>query len=178
MAITLAHAAKIWELYNSLAWTPTYFGVCIFSVLPSVCGIVGGLTAGTAADYILSKFCDDDQCIDIDEATEKRTQVRKLFQGIALLGPATCLYLLSNLPEQASTAQVLLGGTVGLQAFDAAGFGVATQEKAGQKWAGLLYSLTSLPGVMVRSVSVSVTGQLLDMMADKNAGWSAVQSLS
>jgi MFS transporter, ACS family, solute carrier family 17 (sodium-dependent inorganic phosphate cotransporter), other len=171
MAITLAHAAKIWELYNSLAWTPTYFGVCIFSVLPSVCGIVGGLTAGTAADYILSKFCDDDQCIDIDEATEKRTQVRKLFQGIALLGPATCLYLLSNLPEQASTAQVLLGGTVGL-------LGVATQEKAGQKWAGLLYSLTSLPGVMVGSVCVSVTGQLLDMMADKNAGWSAVQSLS
>ena len=171
MAITLAHAAKIWELYNSLAWTPTYFGVCIFSVLPSVCGIVGGLTAGTAADYILSKFCDDDQCIDIDEATEKHTQVRKLFQGIALLGPATCLYLLSNLPEQASTAQVLLGGTVGL-------LGVATQEKAGQKWAGLLYSLTSLPGVMVGSVCVSVTGQLLDMMADKNAGWSAVQSLS
>ena len=171
MAITLAHAAKNWELYNSLAWTPTYFGVCIFSVLPSVCGIVGGLTAGTAADYILSKFCDDDQCIDIDEATEKRTQVRKLFQGIALLGPATCLYLLSNLPEQASTAQVLLGGTVGL-------LGVATQEKAGQKWAGLLYSLTSLPGVMVGSVCVSVTGQLLDMMADKNAGWSAVQSLS
>ena len=110
----------------------------LFSVLPSVCGMVGGLTAGTAADYILRIFVGNDEG---DEAIRKRTQVRKLFQCIALLGPATCLYLLSNLPD-VSTAQVLLGGAVGLQAFDAAGFGAATQEKAGEKWAGLLYSLT------------------------------------
>lgn len=180
-AMTVAHAAKNWELYNLLAWTPTFFSEqyglnvkesALFSVLPSVCGIVGGLTAGNAADYVLVKFAGSNEAT----ATQKRTQVRKLFQSIALLGPAICLYFLSNLPDHASTAQGLLGGAVGLQAFDAAGFGAATQEKAGERWAGLLYSLTSLPGVVLGSVSVSVTGQLLDKMAgmEGSSGWTVV----
>lgn len=196
-AMMLAHAAKNWELYNLLAWTPTFFSEqyglnvkesAAFSVLPSVCGMVGGLTAGNAADYMLSRYAtmsdDGEGNADDDEASatltmvEKRTRIRKLFQSIALLGPATCLYLLSTNPEQASTAQILLGGAVGLQAFDAAGFGAATQEKAGERWAGLLYALTSLPGVMVGSVSVSVTGRLLDQMADAEgnygSGWALV----
>lgn len=186
-AMTLAHAAKNWELYNLLAWTPTFFNEqyglnvkesAFFSVLPSVCGIVGGLTAGNAADFILVKLADSDSNGDYSNvaAVKKRTQVRKLFQSIALLGPAVCLYLLSNLPDHASTAQILLGGAVGLQAFDSAGFGAATQEKAGERWAGLLYSLTSLPGVLLGSVSVSVTGQLLDSMAgvDGSSGWAVV----
>jgi len=186
-AMTLAHAAKNWELYNLLAWTPTFFNEqyglnvkesAFFSVLPSICGIVGGLTAGNAADFILVKLADSDSNGDYSKiaAVKKRTQVRKLFQSIALLGPAACLYLLSDLPERASTAQILLGGAVGLQAFDSAGFGAATQEKAGERWAGLLYSLTSLPGVLLGSVSVSVTGQLLDNMAgvDGSSGWAVV----
>ena len=115
--------------------------------------------------------------MDSEEAIRKRTQVRKLFQSIALLGPATCLYLLSSLPD-AATAQLLLGGAVGLQAFDAAGFGAATQEKSGERWAGLLYSLTSLPGVLVGSVSVSITGKLLDAMETNEAGWMAVYQLN
>jgi len=204
-AMTLAHAAKNWELYNLLAWTPTFFSEqyglnvkesALFSVLPSICGMVGGLTAGNAADYILSKYVGDDinaNDVNIDdssidkesnraaaeEAIQKRTQVRKLFQSIALLGPATCLYLLSSLPDNPTTAQILLGGAVGLQAFDAAGFGAATQEKAGERWAGLLYSMTSLPGVMVGSISVSVTGQLLDQMANvEGGGWATVYQLN
>ena len=91
-----------------------------------------------------------------------------------------CLYLLSNLPEHASTAQILLGGAVGLQAMDAAGFGAATQEKAGERWSGLLYSVTSLPGVMVGSLSVSVTGQILDTMmtSEQGSGWATVFQLN
>ena len=187
LAMTLAHAAKNFELYNILAWTPTFFSEqyglnvkesAIYSILPSVCGMIGGVTAGNAADFVLLKVLGDEEK-DSEAAIEKRTQVRKLFQTIALLGPATCLYLLSSLPEQASTAQVLLGGAVGLQAFDAAGFGAATQEKAGQRWAGLLYSLTSLPGVMIGSVSVSITGQLLDLNAgQEGAGWAAIYQLN
>lgn len=189
--MTLAHAAKNWELYNLLAWTPTFFSEqyglnvresALFSVGPSVCGAVGGLTAGYAADYILVKFAGGDGNGRESEAVaiEKRTQVRKLFQSMALLGPAACLYLLSHLPAQAATAQVLLGGAVGLQACDAAGFGAATQEKAGARWAGLLYSLTSLPGVLLGSVSVSVTGRLLDQYAEVEgaSGWSVVYQLN
>lgn len=147
--------------------------------------MIGGLTAGNLADFILVKAVgDNDSKVGLDSqekelyAIEKRTQVRKLFQGIALLGPAACLTLLSNIPEDVTTAQILLGGAVGLQAFDAAGFGAATQEKAGERWAGLLYSLTSLPGVMVGSLSVSATGQILDMMSDNAAGWTTVFQLN
>jgi len=55
---------------------------------------------------------------------------------------------------------------------------VATQEKSGERWAGLLYSLTSLPGVLVGSVSVSITGKLLDSMGTNEAGWTAVYQLN
>ena len=180
----LAHAAKNWELYNLLAWTPTFFSEqyglntkesAIYSIGPSLCGMLGGLTAGNLADFLLVKLSEENGSV----TTETRTNVRKLFQSVALFGPATSLYLLSNLPEQAATAQLLLGGAVGLQAMDAAGFGAATQEKAGEKWAGLLYSLTSLPGVMIGSLSVSTTGRILDMMSsEKGSGWTAVFQLN
>lgn len=181
--MTLAHAAKNWELYNLLAWCPTFFSEqyglnvkesAIYSICPSLCGMVGGLTAGNLADFMLMKLSSGGEV-----GIETRTNVRKFFQSIALLGPATCLYLLSNLPEQAATAQILLGGAVGLQAMDAAGFGAAAQEKAGERWTGLLYSLTSLPGVMVGSLSVSVTGQILDMMSsEEGSGWATVFQLN
>jgi ACS family sodium-dependent inorganic phosphate cotransporter len=184
-AMTLAHAGKNWLLYNLLAWTPTFYSEqyglnvkesALFSVLPSVCGMIGGLTAGNLADYVLVKLEEDKTDGKSDD--EKRTQVRKLIQGTALLGPAACLTLLSDLPENAATAQLLLGGAVGLQSFDVAGFGAATQDKAGKRWAGLLYSLTSLPGVLIGSVSVSVTGQILDAMSDTDGGWSTVFQLN
>lgn len=183
-AMTIAHAAKNWELYNLLAWTPTFFSEqyglnikesALFSVVPSVCGMVGGLTAGNVADYVLGKLEHDET--DEDGKIKKRTQVRKVVQSIALLGPAICLYFLSNLPDQPTTAQILLGGTVGLQAFDAAGFGAATQDKAGKRWSGLLYSFTSLPGVMIGSLSVSVTGKILDALPEDN-GWAIVFQLN
>ncbi|KAL7497648.1 hypothetical protein ACHAWT_005667 [Skeletonema menzelii] len=181
----LAHAAKNFELYNLLAWTPTFFSEqyglntkesALFSIGPSICGMIGGLTAGNLADFMLVKLSSGDSD---NITTETRTNVRKLFQSVALFGPATCLYLLSSLPEQATTAQILLGGAVGLQAMDAAGFGAATQEKAGERWAGLLYSMTSLPGVMIGSISVSVTGQILDRMSNaEGSGWTTVFQLN
>ena len=36
----------------------------------------------------------------------------------------------------------------------------------------------SLPGVMIGSVSVSITGTLLDVMSDNEAGWRAVYQLN
>lgn len=183
-AMTLAHAAKNWELYNLLAWTPTFFSEhyglnvkesALFSVVPSICGMVGGMTAGNVADYVLIKL--EEMGTDRTRNVEKRTQVRKFVQSIALLGPAVCLYSLSNLPEEAATAQYLLGGAVGMQAFDVAGFGAATQDKAGSRWSGLLYSLTSLPGVLIGSLSVSVTGKILDAVPD-GTGWVSVFQLN
>lgn len=177
-AMTIAHAANNWGLYNNLSWTPTFYAEqyglnvkesAFLSVLPSVAGALFGLVAGYAADKVIENFADDGDA-------EKRTLVRKAFQGMALLGPAACLLTLANhIPENPSTAQFLLTGAVGLQAFNSAGYSSAPQEKAGDQWSGLLYSITSLPGVVFGSVGVYVTGQILDA-TDKN--WSGVFGLN
>jgi MFS transporter, ACS family, solute carrier family 17 (sodium-dependent inorganic phosphate cotransporter), other len=174
-SMTLAHAANNWGLYNSLAWTPTFYAEqyglnvkdsALLSVLPSVAGAVGGLIAGLTADALIRNLGEN----------ADTTTTRKIYQGIALFGPAVCLATLaSHIPEQPWVAQTLLGLGLGLQAFNAAGYVAANQEKAGEKWTGLLYSITSLPGVMVGSFGVYLTGQILDVTQQD---WSAVFGLT
>ena len=72
-------------------------------------------------------------------------------------------------------AQLLLTVQVGLQAFHSAGYGAGPQEKAGPKWSGLLYSITTLPGVMVGSLGVYTTGVILDQTGQD---WSQVFALN
>ena len=186
-AMTIAHAANNWGLYNSLSWTPTFYAEqyhldvkdsAFLSILPSVAGAAGGLLAGWASEKILAYLSERADGLDEDECkeVERITLVRKAFQGVALLGPAACLLTLSShIPDQPQVAQALLTGTVGLQAFNSAGYSAATQEKAGTRWSGLLYSVTSLPGVILGSFGVYVTGQILES-TDQN--WSEVFALN
>ncbi len=163
--LTIAHAANNWGLYNSLSWTPTFYNQqyglnvkesAFLSVLPSIAGAVCGLAAGALADKVIESMYNGDD----EDIIEKKTAIRRAFQGVALLGPAICLATLaSHIPEDPLTAQTLLTGTVGLQAFNAAGYSAGPQEKAGEKWGGLLYSITTLPGVMFGSLGVYVTGK-------------------
>mmetsp|Transcript_30805 Transcript_30805/g.64316 ORF Transcript_30805/g.64316 Transcript_30805/m.64316 type:complete len:490 (+) Transcript_30805:164-1633(+) len=149
----LAHCSKNWGLYNTLAWTPTFYfeqyglsvrDSALLSVLPSVSGAVGGLIAGNLADAVIRNM--------EDRSVERLTTVRKVFQSIALLGPALTLgTLASDIPHDPEVAQFFLMATVGLQSFGAAGFEAGNQEKAGEKWAGLLYSVTTLPVSSKRS---------------------------
>ena len=177
IAIIIAHAANNWGLYSNLAWAPTFYqeqyhlnvhDSALFSILPPVAGAVGGVFAGTVADNLLKQGID-------------RTFIRKSFQGLALVGPAICLsiltFFISSFHEPITTpfvAQSLLTCTVGLQAFNAAGYGASAQEKAGDKWSGLLYSVTSLPGVIVGSIAVYATGEILDA----GLGWDVVFGLN
>jgi MFS transporter, ACS family, solute carrier family 17 (sodium-dependent inorganic phosphate cotransporter), other len=151
----LAHSAKNWGLYNNLAWTPTFYaeqyGLTVadsawLSVLPSIAGAVGGGVAGVAADaWLMSPRT-------TPRSVEEVTRLRKFVQGIAFLGPAAALAMLAyDIPEKAITAQWFLMITVGLQSFHSAGFEAGNQEKAGPKWSGLLYSVTSLPAVFCKS---------------------------
>lgn len=175
--IILAHAANNWGLYNSLAWTPTFYAQqygfnvrdsAFLFILPSVAGAVGGFVAGNLADYFIQKLDANDE--------KGLTNIRKAFQGTALLGPAFCLSILStHIPDQPWLAQGLLMGTVGFQAFNAAGYVSSVQEKAGEKWSGLLYSISSLPGVIVGSTGVYITGRLLDY---SDHDWSQVFGLN
>lgn len=172
-AMFLAHAANNWGLYNTLSWSPTFYAEqyglnvkesAFFLVVPSIAGAIGGLSSGIIADKMIRN-------LEVS-SNEEVTRIRKLFQGIALAGPAICLAILAlDIPEEPWVAQALLAGTVGMQSFNAAGYGAANQEKAGEKWTGLLYSITSLPSVMVGTFSVYLTGRLLDL-TDQN--WSYI----
>jgi MFS family permease len=176
-AMFLAHAANNWGLYNNLSWTPTFYAEqyglnvkesALLLAIPSIVGAVGGLIAGTIADRMI-------QNLDI-ASDDEVTSIRKLFQGIGLFGPSLCLAILSSrIPDEPWVAQTLLAGTVGMQSFNAAGYGAANQEKAGEKWTGLLYSITSLPSVMIGTFSVYLTGRILDA-TEQN--WSYVFGLN
>jgi MFS transporter, ACS family, solute carrier family 17 (sodium-dependent inorganic phosphate cotransporter), other len=147
----LAHCAKNWGLYTSLSWTPTFYaeqyniGVrdsAWLSVMPSIAGALGGFIAGTLADKTIKNMSPSLN----DDTT---TQIRKMFQTVGLLGPAFALAALAyQLPEEAWVAQLYLMVAVGLQSFNAGGFEAGTQDKAGPRWIGMLYSVTSLPSVM------------------------------
>lgn len=173
-AMTLAHCARNWGLYNWLSWMPTFYsqqysiGVkdsAWLSVLPGLAGIAGGVVAGIAADRTIQGM--QDQSDD-----EEKTKIRNVFQSLGLFGPATIMASMAlHIPEQAWLAQAGLAGVFAFQAFNTGGFEAAAQEKAGPRWAGFLYSITTLPGVLVGTFGVWVTGVLLDAT---NQDWSII----
>jgi ACS family sodium-dependent inorganic phosphate cotransporter len=176
-AMFLAHAANNWGLYNNLSWTPTFYSEqyglnvkesAFLLVLPSIAGAIGGLWAGSIADKVIKNL--------EDPSDEAITKVRKVFQGVALIGPSICLGSLSYaMPEDPHIAQAFFSVAVGLQSFNAAGYGAANQEKAGEKWTGLLYGITSLPSVMIGTFAVYLTGRILD---ETNQNWALVFGLN
>ena len=168
-AVVIAQAANNWGMYISVAWTPTFYAEqygmnvkdsAFLSVGPTVAGIVCGVLAGIAADTWIRNNNNNSSTVNSANAI---TRVRKIFQGVGLYGSSICLAVLANhIPEEPWLAQALLVGVVGLQAFNTAGYAPGPQEKAGAKWSGLLYSLTSLPGILLGSLGVYTTGQILD----------------
>eukprot|EP00751_Fragilariopsis_kerguelensis_P027264 CAMPEP_0170858200 /NCGR_PEP_ID=MMETSP0734-20130129/15818_1 /TAXON_ID=186038 /ORGANISM="Fragilariopsis kerguelensis, Strain L26-C5" /LENGTH=601 /DNA_ID=CAMNT_0011230727 /DNA_START=586 /DNA_END=2390 /DNA_ORIENTATION=- len=177
LAMLFAHAANNWGLYNNLSWTPTFYAEqygmnikesALLLVVPSIAGAIGGLTAGSIADSIIQNL----EIVTDDEIT----RIRRSFQALGLLGPAFCMTILaSSIPEEPWVAQTLFAVAVGFQSFNAAGYGAANQEKSGPKWTGLLYSITSLPSVIVGTFGVYLTGKILDS-TDQN--WSYVFGLN
>lgn len=175
--MTIAHAAKNWGLYNTLAWTPTFYyeqygiGVsdsAILSILPSVTGAAACLVAGNLADKCLLQF--------LDRSEKSLTLVRKVFQTIALMVPALVLMALAvHIPEDAEVAKLYFMALIGFQAFYVAGFEAGNQDKAGEKWAGLLYSVTSLPPVLFGTFGVWFVGQVLDAT---HQDWSIVFAMN
>lgn len=162
-----------------MSWAPTFYseqyGLNVkestwLLVLPSIAGAVGGLSSGAVADSIIQR-------LGTVESEERITLVRKIFQGIALFGPAGCLFWLAHgsLPDQPSVAVGLLSVAIFLQSFNAAGYGAANQEKSGPKWTGLLYAATSLPSVVLGTAGVYLTGLLLDAT---NQDWGLVFTIN
>lgn len=177
-AMTLAHCSRNWGLYNWLSWMPTFYsqqysiGVkdsAWLSVLPGLAGIAGGIVAGVAADWTVQNMQDPTDHVE-------KTTIRNIFQSLGLLGPAAVMASMAlHIPEESWLAQAGLAGVFGLQAFNAGGFEAASQEKAGPRWAGFLYSMTTLPGVLVGTFGVWVTGVLLDAT---NQDWSIIFAIN
>jgi ACS family sodium-dependent inorganic phosphate cotransporter len=173
----LTHCATNWGLYIYLAWMPIFYseqyGIGVrdsawLSVLPSIAGAAGALLSGAAADSIIKKLKENDE--------QGMANVRKLFQCLSLCGPAVAFTALAwHIPEEPRVAQAYLMAAVCFLSFGAAGNEVCVQEKAGEKWVGLLYCVTSLPAVMVGTLGVYVTGKLLDMTQQD---WSYVFGLN
>jgi ACS family sodium-dependent inorganic phosphate cotransporter len=177
-AMFLAHSAKNWGTYIALAWTPTFYleqyGIGVrdsawMSILPCVSGVMGGVIAGTTADAVVERIVDPE-----DETA--RTKIRKRFQSIGLLVPALSLGLLAwHIPEKAWVAQLYIAINIGFLSFNSAGYDAANQEKSGPKWAGLLYSITSLPAVLTGTGATYLTGKILDASGQD---WSLVYGLN
>ena len=176
-AMFLAHAANNWGLYNNLNWGSTFYSEqyglnikesAFLLVLPAIVGGVMGLTAGKLSDTFIDS---------LDERTDEAiTNARKTFQAISSFGPSVFFAILAfHIPEQPWVSQSLLTAAVALQSFNSAGYVAANQEKAGEKWTGLLYSITSLPSVWVGTSGVYLSGRILDAM---NQDWSYVWGIT
>jgi ACS family sodium-dependent inorganic phosphate cotransporter len=176
-AMILTHCSSNWGLYNYLAWMPIFYseqyGIGVrdsawLSVLPSVAGAAGGLFAGSVADWIIQNLKEND--------AQGIANVRKLFQCLSSCGPAVAFAGLAwHIPEDPRFAQAFLTVAVFFMTFEAAGNEVCVQEKAGERWVGLLYCITSLPAVMAGTLGVYITGQVLDMT---HQDWSYVFGLN
>ena len=88
---------------------------------------MSGLLAGYLADTFIKN--------NVLSSNGDNTNIRQLFQRMALLGPCACYFTLSqHVPDLPAQEQLLLTTSTAFQAFNAGGYGPVCQEKAGKKW--------------------------------------------
>jgi MFS transporter, ACS family, solute carrier family 17 (sodium-dependent inorganic phosphate cotransporter), other len=184
-AMCLTHCARNWGLYTILAWTPIFFmehyhvsmaDSAWLSVGPSVVGMSAGLGAGRLVDWVLPQIqARHDEHDSSRDVVDDLSMARKVAQTMALAGPAVVLTSMAlEIPNDPIRAAQLFMLMAALQACGNAGNDASVQDKP-QKWTGLLYSVTALPAVLVGSVSVYLTGQVLDWT---HQDWSFVFGLN
>lgn len=117
----------------------------------SLSGAIVSSVAGNAADALKNR-----EILTL-------TDTRRIFQTIALVGPAICCTLLalggSSIAEE--RAEVLFVVALSLQSCSAAGFGCATQDIS-SKYASLIYGATSALAVVAGASGQYITGAILD----------------
>jgi ACS family sodium-dependent inorganic phosphate cotransporter len=158
-ALVIAHA-MFGVTYNiSMSWMPSYynsaFGVdvkqsALLSVLPfAVMGIMTN-AGGWIADGLMNS------------GVLTTTRTRKLLQALGTGTPAVCLWYLSGAKHGSVTAAMvvltLMLGGLGLQS---GGF-ASTHQDISTRYAGLIFGLTNACSSLAGSVSVYITGAVLD----------------
>lgn len=155
-----------------LSWLPSYYasewGLSVtqssfLSGLPWACTFLLALVSGWSADALINK------------GILSTTATRKLMQGIASLGPATCLTVLWTHGEDAGfpLAASMLTGTLALGGFQAAGYGSNHQDLS-PKYSGILFGLTNASASIAGATAVYLTGLLLDATDSWQLVWQSV----
>ena len=171
-AIVVNHFCHNWSLYLMLAWLPSYFkttfGVTLasaglLSALPWLVSFLMANVVGHWADRLL-------------RAGRHPTYVRKLAQGIGLLGGATFLLLL--LTAKTPTAGVLLmSGATATLAFCMGGFAPNSFDIA-PRYADVIWGLSNTFATIPGVIGVAVTGWLVDRTGSYHAPFLLTAGLS
>ena len=110
-----------------------------------------------------------------------KTKTRKVFQSIALIMPAATLVLLSKdgAADNAANAILAFSTATGFAALSVAGFGssVLDLSKPNSRLIPIIYSLTSLPSVLIGSIGTWSVGKILDATGDWNLCFLGIASV-
>jgi ACS family sodium-dependent inorganic phosphate cotransporter len=152
------HFAGNWGHFALLAWLPTYFSevlkldlthAALVSILPTLASVMLSSIAAPWADSLI-------------DAGTPITQVRKLCQTIAFLGPATCMLttaLNPGLPSWAVIAVLTAGLSLG--SFALSGL-YCTHQDISPKYASVLLGITGTVGAVPGIIGVALTGYIFD----------------
>lgn len=170
-AIITAHFCFNWGYYTLLAWLPSYFELALglsvdksslLTLIPYIAMTCMTPFVGPVADGLVTKGW-------------SVTNVRKLAQGLAFAGPASCMLACAYLtPAGASHTAAALGGNVptsvivgllsisfALGAWSRAGL-YCNHQDLSPKYAGALLGITNTAGAFPGILGVSAVGFLLD----------------
>lgn len=170
-AIITAHFCFNWGYYTLLAWLPSYFELALglsvdksslLTLIPYLAMTAMTPFVGPIADGLVTKGW-------------SLTNVRKLAQGLAFAGPASCMLLCAYLtPAGASHTAAALGPDVptslivgllsvsfALGAWSRAGL-YCNHQDLSPKYAGALLGITNTAGAFPGILGVSAVGFLLD----------------
>ena len=170
-AIITAHFCFNWGYYTLLAWLPSYFELALglsvdksslLTLIPYIAMTAMTPLVGPVADGLVTKGW-------------SVTNVRKLAQGVAFAGPATCMLACAYLtPAGASHTAASLGQAVpttlivgllsvsfALGAWSRAGL-YCNHQDLSPKYAGALLGITNTAGAFPGILGVSAVGVLLD----------------
>ena len=160
-AVITAHFCHNWGYYTLLAWLPSYFesvldlsltGAATISLVPYLAMASMTPVVGMVADGL-------------QERGYSTTNVRKIAQGLAFVGPAGCMVVCGLLSPVAATHKTLLVAVLSLA------FALSTFSRGGlycnhqdlsPKFAAALLGISNTAGALPGIIGVWLTGKLFD----------------
>jgi len=150
----------------SFSWLPTYysqqFGVDVttssaYTIIPFVVTAMATNASGWIADGL------------VNNGVICSTNIRKLMQGVASIGPAVCLMKLAadggSQHLNVNDAVVAITAWLALCGFSAAGYG-SNHADISKKWAGVIFGLSNGLASIAGSASIYATGRVLNATHD------------